>query len=159
GSIVARYRGATNATTGLPTYVRLNGTYGDGPAWLGSPYAPFDVSGNARRNMAPSVRADRLADRKALLKSFDTMDRGLDKSGLISGLDNFEVQAFDLLKGRAREAFDSSREDVRTRERYGRDRLAQQMLLARRLCEAGVGFVTIHYGGWDMHGQITQGMK
>src|SRR5262245_61371722 len=55
GSILARHRGATNPKTGLPTYVRLGGILGDGPAWLGSSYAPFDVSGNARRNMAPFV--------------------------------------------------------------------------------------------------------
>ena len=51
GSILARHRGPNNARTGLPTYVRLNGILGDGPAWLGSAYAPFDAAGNARNNM------------------------------------------------------------------------------------------------------------
>src|SRR5579859_421801 len=51
GSVLARHRGANNPATGLPTYVRLGGTYGDGPAWLGQAYAPFDTGGNARRNM------------------------------------------------------------------------------------------------------------
>lgn len=159
GSILSRQRGANNATTGLPTYVRFSGILGDGPAWLGSAYAPFDTSGNARRNMNPVVTTDRLSDRRSLLKSFDSMDRKLDKSGLLNGLDSFEAQAFDLIKGKARETFDLSREDPRVRDRYGNDNLAQQLLLARRLCEAGVGFVTMHYGGWDMHGQIAQGMK
>jgi hypothetical protein len=158
GSILARQRGANNPRTGLPTYVRLNGILGDGPAWLGSSYAPFDVGGNARGNMNLKVTLDRLSDRRSLLKTFDTMDRHLDRSGLLQGLDSFESQAFDLMLGRAREAFDVTREDPRTRDAYGPD-LGQQMLLARRLCEAGVGFVTIHHGGWDMHGGITNAMK
>jgi len=159
GSILARQRGATNSTTGLPTYVRLGGILGDGPAWLGSSYAPFDVGGNARRNMNLTVPHDRLQDRRTLLSTFDKMDRTIERSGLVSGLDPFEAQAFDLIRSRARETFDASREDPRVRDRYGRTGLGQQLLMARRMCEAGVGFVTIHHGGWDMHGQIANGMK
>jgi hypothetical protein len=158
GAVVARHRGANNPATGLPTYVRLSSTYGDGPSWLGASYAPFDTSGNARRNMNLSVAQDRLTDRKSLLKTFDTLDREIDKSGLVQGLDSFESQAFDLLKSRAREAFEVGRESPRTRDLYGNG-LGQQMLLARRLCEAGAGFVTLHFGGWDMHGAVAQGMK
>jgi hypothetical protein len=158
GSILARHRGPNNVSTGLPTYVRLGGILGDGPAWLGSSYAPFDVGGNAQRNMNMQVTLDRLADRRSLLKAFDTLDRRVDHSGLMQGLDSFEGQAFDLIQSRAREVFDINREDPRTRDRYG-PRLGQQLLTARRLCEAGVGFVTIQYGGWDMHGNIAQSMK
>jgi hypothetical protein len=158
GAIVARHRGANNPATGLPTYVRLSGTYGDGPAWLGASYAPFDTSGNARRNMNLSVAEARLADRQTLLKTLDTLDREIDKSGLVQGLDSFESQAFDLIRSRAREVFDVSRESPRTRDLYGPG-LGQQMLMARRLCEGGAGFVTLHFGGWDMHGAIAQGMK
>ncbi|MGF1583564.1 MAG: DUF1501 domain-containing protein [Gemmataceae bacterium] len=159
GSILSRYRGASNQQSGLPTYVRMNGILGDGPAWLGSAYAPFDVAGNARQNMNVRVTMDRLNDRQGLLDTFDTLDRNVDRSGLMEGLDSFETQAFELLKGDARNAFDVNREDPRTRDAYGTDRLAQQMLLARRLCEAGVGFVTLNYGGWDMHGQVARGMN
>jgi hypothetical protein len=158
GSILARHRGPNNPSTGLPTYVRIGGTYGDGPAWLGQPYAPFESGGNARRNMDLKVQLDRLSDRRALLKTFDKLDRGLDHSGLLQGLDSFEGQAFDLVMSRAREVFDVNREEPRTRDLYGPG-LGQQMLMARRLCEAGVGFVTLHYGGWDMHGQIANSMK
>jgi hypothetical protein len=158
GSILSRFRGPNNSLTGLPTYVRLNGTYGDGPAWLGSAYAPFDTGGNARSNMNLKVTLDRLAERRSLVKAFDTMDRDLDRSGLLQGLDSFETQAFDLILSRARETFDISREDPRIRDRYGKG-LGEQMLLARRLCEAGVGFVTLHFGGWDMHGTIAPAMK
>jgi hypothetical protein len=158
GSVVSRYRGPNNPATGLPTYVRLGGILGDGPAWLGSSYAPFDTGGNAQNNMNLKVALDKLTDRRSLLKTFDTLDRRLDRSGVLQGLDSFESQAFDLILSRARETFDINREDPRTRDRYGPG-LGQQLLTARRLCEAGVGFVTIHFGGWDMHGQIAQNMK
>jgi hypothetical protein len=158
GAIVARYRGANNPATGLPTYARLGGTYGDGPSWLGAAYAPFDTGGSARTNMDLKVPQERLSDRKSLLKTFDKFDREVDKSGLVQGLDSFEAQAFDLLSSRAREAFDVNRESPRTRDLYGGG-LGQQMMTARRLCEAGAGFVTLHFGGWDMHGGVAQGMK
>jgi hypothetical protein len=159
GSILARHRGANNPRTGLPTYVRVSGILGDGPAWLGSPYSPFDSAGNARNNMNLQVNLERLNDRRGLLRSFDSLNRDVDRTGLMQGLDSFETQAFDLLLSRARETFDTTREEPRTQDLYGRDGLGQQMLLARRLCEAGVGFVTIHFGGWDMHGQIKQSME
>jgi hypothetical protein len=155
---VSRHRGANDPDTGIPTYVRLSGIYADGPAWLGPTYAPFDTGGNARSNMNLKVALDRLEDRKSLLKAFDHLDRRIDRSGVMEGLDSFEGQAFHLMLGRAKEVFDLSREDPRIRDHYGQG-LGQQMLLARRLCEAGCGFVTIHFGGWDMHGQIAQGMK
>jgi len=159
GAILARHRGANNPTTGLPTYVRMGGILGDGPAWLGSAYAPFDTTGNARNNMDLRIAMNRLGDRRSLLRSFDRIDRGMDRSGLMSGLDSFERQAFELLQSRARETFDVSREDPRTRDLYGNSSLGRQMLLARRLCESGVGFVTLHHGGWDMHGNIAQSMR
>jgi hypothetical protein len=158
GSILARVRGINNPATGIPTYARLGGILGDGPAWLGAAYGPFDTGGNARRNMNLQVPMDRLAHRRSLLKAFDTIDRTIDKTGLMQGLDSFDTQAMDLILGRAREVFDVNREDPRVRDSYGPG-LGQQFLLARRLCEAGAGFVTMHYGGWDMHGQVAQGMK
>jgi hypothetical protein len=158
GAILARVRGANNAVTGIPTYTRMGGILGDGPAWLGSSYSPFDTAGNARNNLNLKVTLDRLADRRSLLKSFDSINRQIDRSGLMEGLDSFGGQAIDLVLGRAREVFDITREDPRTRDRYGAG-LGQQLLLARRLCEAGAGFVTLNFGGWDMHGQIAQNMN
>ena len=159
GSILSRYRGGNNPQSGLPTYVRMGGILGDGPAWLGSSCSPFDVAGNARNNMNLQVPLERLEERRTLLHEFDTLSRDIDRTGLMSGLDSFEGQAFELLQSRAREVFDVSREDPRLRDSYGRSNIGQQMLLARRLCEAGVGFVTIHYGGWDMHGNIESSMR
>jgi hypothetical protein len=159
GSVMARYRGANNPATGLPNYVRFGGILGDGPSWLGSAYGPFDTAGNARNNMNLQVALERLGERRNLLRSFDTLNRGIDRTGLLQGMDSFETQAYDLLLSRAREVFDINRENPRTRDMYGSNRLAQQMLLARRLCESGIGFVTVEFGGWDMHGQIAQGMR
>jgi hypothetical protein len=159
GSIVSRFRGANNRTTGLPTYVRMSNILGDGASWLGSTYSPFDVAGNARNNMNLQVNMDRLADRRNLLHAFDTINRDVDRTGTLQGMDSFESQAFDLITGRARETFDVTRENPETLRSYGNGALSRQLLLARRLCEAGVGFVTLNYGGWDMHGNIGQAMR
>ena len=166
GSIASRVRG-TNHESGVPTYIRLSGIYGDGPAWLGTAYSPFELSGQARNNMNLSVGLDRLDDRRKLLKQFDRINRQVDQSGLMHGMDSFETQAFDLILGRAKEAFDLSHEDPRLCDRYKAcgHRLGEQLLQARRLCEAGCGFVTLNYSnapqGWDMHGgpSIADQMK
>ncbi len=158
GSILARERGASHPVSGIPTYVRMNGIYGDGPAWLGAANGPFDSGGEAQRNMNVQVAANRLDDRRGLLHGLDRINRDADRTGLMKGLDAFEVQAFDLVLGRSKDAFDINREDPRLRSKYGTG-VGEQMLLARRLCESGCGFVTIHHGGWDMHGQIVQGLN
>ncbi|MDA1016136.1 MAG: DUF1501 domain-containing protein, partial [Planctomycetota bacterium] len=158
GSIAARTRGASNRHSGIPTYVRLQGTYADGAAWLGSAYSPFDSGGEARQNMELRTDGARFSDRRGLLKTLDRMERRVDRSGAMEGLDSFEKQAFEVVLGRSKEAYDLNREDPRTRDRYGSG-LGQNLLLARRLCEAGCGFVSIHYGGWDMHGGIEAALQ
>ncbi|HKB01096.1 MAG TPA: DUF1501 domain-containing protein [Gemmataceae bacterium] len=157
GSVLARFRGATGPG-GLPTYVRFRDILADGPAWLGAPYAPFDLAGKARENMTLQGGLDNLENRRSLLKAFDTARRDTDRSGLMSGLDAFETQAFDLVLGKAKDAFDVGKEDPKLRDRYGSG-LGERLLLARRLCESGVGFVTVHYGGWDMHGSVERGFR
>jgi uncharacterized protein (DUF1501 family) len=98
----------------------------------------------------------------------DRLDRQVDLSGAMRNLDRFEAQALDLLLGQSKSAFDVSREDPRLLARYDTSQftsgihreqassLGHQMLLARRLCESGCGFVTVHNPGWDMHGGPTQ---
>ncbi|MCL6502763.1 MAG: DUF1501 domain-containing protein [Pirellulales bacterium] len=159
GAIVSRVRGANHPVTGMPTYVRLGGIYGDGPAFLGTAYAPFDPGGQAQQNMRLQVSQDRLADRRALLRGLDRLKREADTSRVMEGLDQFEQQAFNLVLNKAPEAFDLNKEDPRLLDQYGNNGIGQQMLLARRLCEAGCGFVTIHYGGWDMHGDIKRSLE
>ena len=157
GSIVSRFRGANNLKTGMPTYVRLGGIGSDGPAFLGKAYAPFGSDRDAKRNMTLNTPLERLADRRRLLKEFDRFERRADASGLMDGLKAFEKQAFGLVLGNAPQAFDVKKEDPKVVAKYGRG-LGQSMLVARRLCEAGCGFVTVSYGGWDMHGRIKQSM-
>jgi hypothetical protein len=160
GSMMARVRGANSPATGLPTYVRISGLYADGPHWLGAAYAPFDTGGQARSNINLNQPLDRVHDRRGLLRTFDNVNRQIDRSGVMAGLDAFDQQAVNLLLGRARDAFDLDREDPRTRDRFtnGTAGLGANLLLARRLCEAGAGFVTLNYAnssqGWDMHNDM-----
>ncbi|MFP6753036.1 MAG: DUF1501 domain-containing protein [Pirellulaceae bacterium] len=157
GSILSRTRGANNLATGMPTYVRLNGIGSDGAAFLGAAYSPFDPGGQARRNMSLVVDRKRLDDRRGLLKVLDSVNRAADRNRLMEGLDAFEQQAFNLVLSRSQQAFDLKYEDPRVVDRYGPG-LGQQLLTARRLCEAGCGFVTLNYGGWDMHGNIKNAL-
>jgi hypothetical protein len=158
GSIVSKVRGTNHPRTGMPTYLRLSGIGSDGPAFLGTAYSPFDPSGQARKNMSLVVDRARLDQRRELLSALDRANRLVDHSGLMSGLDSFEQQAFDLVVSESQKAFDLKDENPKVVERYGSG-LGQQLLTARRLCEAGCGFVTIQYGGWDMHGNIGNSMK
>ena len=158
GSILSRVRGTNHPETGIPTYVRLGGIYADGPAFLGTAFGPFDPAGDARRNRELAVQQARLDSRRELLKGIDNIRREADRTGLIEGLDSFDQQAFDIILSRSQRAFDLKYEDPRVVDRYGPG-LGQQMLQARRLCEAGCGFVTVHFGGWDMHGNIKDAMN
>jgi hypothetical protein len=157
GSILSRVRGGNHPVTGMPTYVRLNGIGSDGPAFLGPAYSPFDPNGQAKRNMSLVVDELRLGKRRDILKQIDTVNREVDRSKLMDGLDEFEQQAFNLVLSKSQQAFDLKYEDPRVVDRYGPG-LGQQLLQARRMCEAGCGFVTIQYGGWDMHGNIKTAM-
>jgi uncharacterized protein (DUF1501 family) len=166
GSMVARARGPVHPRTGVPTYVRVlsnHGGYpGDDAVWLGQAHAPFRVGigrGNQMlSNMELKIAPEQLADRRALLKGFDTLQRSIDNTGLAQGMDGFQQQAVDVLLGRARQAFDLSKEPTKVRDRYGPG-LGQELLLARRLCEAGAGFVTLNNGYWDHHDGIIPGLK
>ncbi len=170
GSVTARVRGV-HPTTGIPPYVCLRrlrpGEGGDGPAYLGVGCAPLEPSGPARQNMqlAPGVTLDRLRDRRKLLGNFDTLRRDLDTRGVFAGMDEIEQQAYQLVLGKGADAFDLSKEDLRTVERYGPG-LGEQLLTARRLCEAGVGFVNIAWNGpddrlfgWDNHKDVFPALR
>lgn len=158
GAIVSKINGTTNSVTGMPTYVSMGRIRNDGPGWLGTRYSSFDPSGQARQNMDISIPADRFQGRRNLLNSLDRMNREIDRSGMMSGLDGFEQQAFELVLGGSQNAFDISKEDAKTRRAYGSG-LGENLLKARRLVEAGCGFITLNYGGWDMHGGIVKGLK
>jgi hypothetical protein len=166
GSVLARYRGPIHPDTGVPNYVRVlsnHGGYpGDDPVWLGQAYGPLRTGrgrGNQLlENMALKIPPEQLEDRRGLLQAFDRMERTLDRTGVMSGMDGYQQQAVSVMLGRARQAFDLSLEPTRLKDRYGPG-LGQELLLARRLVEAGVGFVTLNYGYWDHHGGIIPGLK
>ncbi len=177
-SIVARHHGANNPA--MPPYVafmksRSHLAFG---GYLGKAYDPFIANQAARLPVYTDVGVDtgqnaggdlfrfpaglsqqRLYDRRALLKDFDRLRGGLDQGGSMAALDAYQRQALEMVLGRsAQEAFDLSREPAATRDRFGKHLWCQQALLARRLVEAGVAFVTLDLsyhgasGTWDTHG-------
>ena len=161
GSIAARVRGPN--APGLPPYVSMpNMPQFGSSSYLGAGYNPFNVEGDPQgaskvRNLdlAKGLDMGRLEDRKYLLAKLDRIERERDASGMMDGIDHFTTQAYEMVTGpAARRAFDMSREDPRLRDRYGRTPIGQRCLLARRLVEAGVTFVTITEGNWDHHGTI-----
>jgi hypothetical protein len=151
GAVVSKLRGGERPS--IPPYVSLRGlTEGQEPGYLGIAHRAFTPDGPGLKNLLPAagVTAARLEDRKALLSSFDSLRRDLDASGNMQGLDGFTARAFDMIaSGAVRKALDLSKEDPRVRDRY---KDIEQFLTARRLVEAGVGCVTLGYGGWDFHG-------
>ena len=83
-----------------------------------------------------------------------------EKSDSLDAVDSFYNRAYSLISSeKARDAFDINKEDAATRDRYGRNTAGARMLLARRLVEAGTRFVTLTYGGWDMHDNIEAGIR
>jgi hypothetical protein len=142
-----------NADNDIPPFVSLRGmSRGTEPGYLGIAHRPFTPDGPGLQNLrlANGINAQRLEDRRSLLQSFDTIRRDIDASGAMQGLDSFTGRAFEMIaSGTVRRALDLSREDPRVRDRY---RGIEQFLTARRLIEAGVGCVTLAYGGWDTHG-------
>ena len=158
----------------LPNYIGVNAiTRYDsfiitGQSKIGEAYGPFMVKGdpNAPSFEVPNIglkddsAINRLQGRVSLKASLDNLDRATDISGSIRSFDDYEAQAMQMLtSASARRAFDLSRESDKTRDRYGRNRWGQQLLLARRLVEAGVEIVTSELSGplcgrvsnWDDH--------
>lgn len=165
GSITSRVRGPNHPRTGMPTYLQMGriGFNSDapvipGPAWLGKAYSPFSPSGQARENMNLATKVARLEDRRSLLKGLDQLRRDVDANGVMQGIDGLNQQAFSLILGEATQAFDLAKEDKKIVARYGGG-LGQSLLMARRLCEVGCGFVAVSLQGWDMHSNVKGGMN
>jgi hypothetical protein len=176
GSYIAAAKGPNNPR--LPAYVGLPAAQTIylfpgymGSAYLGGQYNPFDVDRERKYLSAldtTRVRSPKwlsslgasgaAADRAPLLKQLDTVRRDLDRSGVMDTMDRFQQQAMDLVLGSAaREAFDLDKEDPRAADRYGQGPWAQYTLMARRLVEAGVTFVTVDMPHWDDHSGIEKG--
>src|SRR5207248_2299097 len=134
--------------------------------FLGPSHAPFKPGGPGMANLRLNgITADQLADRRRLLTSFDAIRREIDATGAIEGLDAAQHRALGVLtSSRLLEALDVSHEPQHVRDRYGDGKpynfqfdgaptVNDQLLMARRLVEAGVRCVTLTYGRWDSHGR------
>jgi hypothetical protein len=191
GSVVAKFHGSNQP--GMPPYVafmksRSHLAFG---GYLGKQYDPFigDIAtklpiysnvgvDSGRLSQADlfrlplGVTQERIAERRSLMAAFDRLRSDLDQSGVMESMDRYGQQAVEIVAGRrAQEAFDLAREPEKVRDRYGKHLWCQQALLARRLVENGVAFVTIDLsyhpasGNWDTHGDnippyggITRGL-
>jgi uncharacterized protein (DUF1501 family) len=143
------------------------------PPAAGKPGGKGAAGGDPLRdNMILHLPAEQLEARRAMLGKLDTLKRRLDGVDLEGSLDPFEEKALNLLLGGATKAFDLSAEKPATLARYDTSSfkcgkkvfepsaLGRQFLLARRLIEAGAGFVTVQSAGWDMHADVNNpGMK
>lgn len=160
--------------SGVLASVNMNdGGFGyHGAAWLGvanNPfrYGEFSYGNEAGRlpsgdhksfSLTDGLSEDRLLNRVSLQKQFDSLRRKMDGAAAFENADRVDQQALDiLLTGKTREAFDISKEDRKVRERYG-EGWGEQTLLARRLIEAGVRFVSVNTGYWDDHGNIKRAL-
>lgn len=167
GSAAARVCGPNRA--GLPAYVAVPQMMRSGAAaYLGKGFNPFVTGGDPNKKnfqvnnleLSKTLSAGRLSNRRALLTSLDRSRRVVDNHGVSDAMDQFSTQAFEMVTGdQARKAFDIAAENAKARDRYGRTIVGQSMLLARRLVEAGVTFVTVRVTGWDDHQQIANRMK
>jgi hypothetical protein len=135
------------------------------PGFLGPAYAAFKPDGEGLANMRLNgISTDQLANRRQLLSRFDTLRRDIDSSGTLNGMDVYTQRAFDVLtSSKLLDALDVSKEPQKVRERYGDGKpynfqfdgaptVNDQLLMARRLVEAGVRCVSLSYGRWDSHG-------
>lgn len=171
GSVVARLQGPVDPS--VPPFVGLAEKTQHVPwsdpgqvGFLGSTFGAFKPSGPDLANMKihPSNQAH-LGDRKALLAGFDTLRRELDANGALSGADAHAERAMNvLLSSRLIDALDLAKEDPKVRDRYGDGKpykfqydgaptVNDQLLMARRLVQAGARCVTLSYGRWDSHGK------
>ena len=167
GSAVAKLRGANVA--GMPAYAAAPHLRGGTDnlfhyaTYLGGAANPFVVNSNPNAadyrvrdlSLASNLTFDRLRDRRHLMTTFDAMRRELDEP--MRNLDENYQSAFNLLTGtQVREAFDISAEPELVRDLYGRHEFGQSTLLARRLGERGVTFVTVNTQPWDHHGTANR---
>ena len=162
GSVVSKSRGNKAA---LPAYVAVPSPRPYmGPGYLPGAYSPFTTGSDPSRpgykvrdlDLPIGFTEQRLATRKAMVETLDSFDRTLQDHPKAKDRDSYFEQAYRLVTSpQAKAAFDLSQEKPETRKRYGNFRLGQSLLLARRLIEAGTGFVTVADTGWDTHVQIS----
>jgi uncharacterized protein (DUF1501 family) len=107
-----------------------------------------------------TVDDKRFATRRSMREAVDAHFSAIEKTDALEGMDTFYQRAYSLISSeKAREAFDIEKENAKLRDEYGRNTAGQRMLLARRLVESGVRFVSMTYGGWDHHDNIKRAME
>ncbi len=163
GSVVSKIQGPRK---NLPPYVIIpNQTRNSGTGYLGSAYGPFALGSDpasssfqVRDLKLPSgVDDKRFAKRRNMRSIVDSHFSSLEKADVLDGMDSFYQRAYSMISSpEARAAFDINKEPGKLRDAYGRNSAGQRMLLARRLVEAGVRYVTLTYGSWDMHDGIQR---
>lgn len=167
GSVVSHEFGPRN---NLPPYVLIpnqpNAFAGTG--YLSSSFAGFSLGADPAQKgfrvrdlqLPAGVDTPRFERRRKLLDVVNDHFRQREKSDALDSVDTFYDRAYSLISSaKAREAFDIEKEDPKLRDEYGRNQAGARMLLARRLVESGVRFVTLTYGGWDHHDSIGRNMK
>ena len=167
GSVTAYERGAPD---GLPAYFSMpNMSRSGGPNFLGAKYAPFVVPDDPNRKgfqvrdvtVPGNLLADRVVGRTELRNEVDQLERYVDRAVADPAVpfDEYYEQAYSLVTSdEAKEAFDLQREPDVVRDTYGRNSFGQRALLARRLVEAGVPFITLYHGGWDHHTNLFKSL-
>jgi uncharacterized protein (DUF1501 family) len=165
GSVVSNQLGDRN---NIPAYVcipqKLNDVADAG--YLSKAFGPFSLGSDPAdggfkvRDLNVNVDQNRFERRKGILDTVDSHFRYLESSDNLAAMDKFYQKAFDLISSpKAKEAFALDREPQVMKEAYGLNQAGQRLLMARRLVEAGVRFVSVTYGGWDMHTGIANGMS
>jgi hypothetical protein len=166
GSIVSHEFGPRN---NLPPYVCIPSmpTNFAGSGYLSSAYAPFSLGSDPANpgftvqdlTLPGGVDPKRFTTRKTMLGAVNDHFAKKEKADNVAAMDTFYDRAYSLISSdKAREVFNIKAEPDALRDRYGRTEAGQRMLMARRLVGAGVRFVSLTYGGWDMHSSIKQGM-
>jgi uncharacterized protein (DUF1501 family) len=166
GAVVSHEFGPRN---NLPPYVCVPSmpTNFAGSGYLSSRYAPFSLGADPANgnfsvqdlSLPGGVDDKRFSSRKNILETVNDHFAAKEKSDNISAMDTFYQQAYAMISSaKAKEAFNINAEPAPLRDQYGRNAAGQRFLMARRLVEAGVRYVTLTYGGWDMHSGIKAGM-
>lgn len=167
GSVISHEYGPRN---NLPPYVAIPGKANEfaGCGYLSSSYGPFSLGADPANNgfkvqdlnLPGGVDMDRFSRRRSALEAVNAHFASLQKSDNVGAMDTFYERAYNLISSdKARDAFNIDKETKELRDKYGRNQAGQRMLMARRLVEAGVRFVTLTYGSWDMHAQIAGGFR
>jgi len=167
GSVVSHEYGPRN---NLPPYVCVPSQPNEfaGTGYLSSSFAPFSLGSDPAQGgfqvrdltLANGVDDTRFARRRTALDAVNEYFHAKEKSDAIDAMDTFYDRAYSLISSKeAREAFNINAESDAVKNEYGKNAAGQRMLMAKRLVGAGVRFVSLTYGGWDMHSGITNSMK